>query len=218
MEVPREAWKPWSMGALTKPPSGAAAGTGRANAAVDVSELNRLRQEARDAGAAEGRKEGLQQGYCEGHAQGLAAGNAAVQAQAAQLLALAHSLPQALRRADEEISRSLVALALDVARQVVHRTLDAAPELLVPLVQDLLHQEPALQGDPRLLLHPLDAELVTRALGTELLGAGWSVRPDESVSRGGCLVQSGTGAHDATLETRWSRVIAVIGAESPQDG
>jgi len=77
-------------------------------------------------------------------------------------------------------------------------------------VQDLLHAEPALQGEPRLLLHPDDVALVKNSLGSELEAAGWQLRPDETMSRGSCRVQSATGERDASLETRWKSVTAAL--------
>ena len=212
------AWQRWEMGSVARPaparpPAAAPAAPPRPRApAVDPAELQRLRQQAHDAGMAEGRRAGLAQGHDQGYAAGLAAGKAATEEQAAQLLAAARSLPAALRRVEEDVAEAVVALALDLARQVVHRSLEAQPQLLVPVVQDLLRREPALQGEPRLLLHPLDADLVTGVLGAELRAAGWQVLPDETITRGGCLVKAGSGAHDATLETRWARVSAALAA------
>jgi len=204
-EGERSAWQRWEMRSLTAARSG-----GAPRPAIDPAELRRLREQAREAGAAEGRREGLAQGHAEGYAAGLAAGQGAVQEQAARLGALAQALPQALHRVEGELAMTLVALALDVARQVVHRTLEAEPQWIVPLVQDLLHAEPALQGDPRLLLHPDDMALVTAALGAQLQDAGWQLRADDAISRGGCTVQAASGSQDATLETRWQRVIAPL--------
>ena len=120
------------------------------------------------------------------------------------------SLPAALRRAETELADAVLTLALDVARQVVHRTLRAEPEWVLPLVQDLLHTDPALQGEPRLLLHPEDVALVKNSLGNELQAAGWQVRADETLSRGSCRVQSASGELDASLETRWKSVTAAL--------
>lgn len=212
------AWQRWEMHSIAKPMparAAAAAPPRPREPAVDPAELERLRQQARDAGMVEGRKAGLAQGHDQGYAAGLAAGKAAMEQQAAQLLATAASLPAALRRAEEDLAEAVVALALDLARQVIHRSLDARPELLVPVVQDLLRREPALQGEPRLLLHPLDAELVAGVLGAELRAAGWQVLPDDTITRGGCLVRAGSGAHDATLETRWARVSAALATGIP---
>ncbi len=217
------AWQRWEMDTLDPPtlqaPGPAGPGIAPIEAApsmalLHAAELASLRREARSAGEAEGRREGHAKGHAEGYAQGrtegLAAGLAAASVHAEQLRALLASLPAALRRADTELADAVLTLALDVARQVVHRTLRAEPEWVLPLVQDLLHAEPALQGEPRLLLHPDDVALVKNSLGNELQAAGWQVRPDDSMSRGSCRVQSATGEMDASLETRWKSVTAAL--------
>lgn len=219
-QLGRPAWQRWEMGTLPGTPSdppvplrpvGVPAPAPATQPTIDVAELQRLRQQARDAGFAEGRKEGLAKGQAEGHAAGVATGRAETQAQADRLRALAETLPAALRRVEGELSELLLSLALDLARQVVHRSYHAEPEWLLPLVQDLLRREPALQGEPRLLLHPADLALVSGALGPELQSAGWQLRTDESITRGGCVVQAGTGTLDATLETRWARMAEALG-------
>lgn len=219
------AWERWEMGNIAGDPSRTTA-AGRMAAAratlpppppppavpvgVAQAELRRLRQEAIAAGQATGHAEGWAAGHAEGHIAGLATGLAAATAHAEQLRALSTSLPEALRGAEREITDVLLTLALDIARQVVHRTFRAEPEWLLPLVQDLVHAEPTLQGEPRLLLNPADVALVKDSLGNELQQAGWQVRPDESIQRGGCRVQSPAGEIDATLETRWKSVTAAL--------
>jgi flagellar assembly protein FliH len=223
------AWQRWEMDTLNEPAPPAP--TARSAAAVEVppspalihaAELARLRREARLAGEAEGRREGQLQGHAEGFAEGrsegLAAGLAAASAHAEQLRALATSLPEAMRRAESELADALLALSLDVARQVVHRTLRAEPEWVLPLVQDLLHAEPVLQGEPRLLLHPDDVALVKNSLGNELQAAGWQVRADETITRGGCRVQSPSGEVDASLEMRWKSVTAALLCDADAQG
>ncbi|MDM0104351.1 flagellar assembly protein FliH [Variovorax sp. J22R24] len=222
------AWQRWEMDTLNEPqapaqrklavPTEAPPSPALAHAA----ELARLRREARTAGEAEGRAEGRAMGHEEGvaagRAEGLAAGLAAASAHAEQLKALSASLPAALRRAEAELADAILTLALDVARQVVHRTLRAEPEWVLPLVQDLLHTEPALQGEPRLLLHPDDVALVRSSLGNELQTAGWQVRADEAIARGGCRVQSASGEMDASLETRWKSVTAALHRDADTQG
>ncbi|MGJ7520476.1 flagellar assembly protein FliH [Variovorax sp. LT1P1] len=219
------AWERWEMGSVGGDPSRTTA-AGRMAAAratlppapppptvpagVAQTELRRLRNEAEAEGKATGHAEGWAAGHAEGHIAGLATGLAAATAHAEQLRALSTSLPAALRGAESAITDVLLTLALDIARQVVHRTLRAEPEWLLPLVQDLIHAEPTLQGEPRLLLNPADVALVKDSLGNELQQAGWQVRPDDSIQRGGCRVQSPIGEIDATLETRWKSVTAAL--------
>ena len=211
------AWQRWEMGTLGEdaalPPREIEAANAQRIDPVALArdaELERLRLEARAAGEAEGRREGWTQGHADGHTAGLASGLAAASAHAEQLRALAATLPDALRRAESELADAILTLALDVARQVVHRTLRAEPEWVLPLVQDLLHAEPALQGEPCLLLHPEDVALVKNSLGNELQIAGWQVRADDTLARGGCRVQSASGEMDASLETRWKSVTAAL--------
>lgn len=224
------AWERWEMGTIDGSPRAsmstpAARRTAeRRNTApppspppapkVDLADLARIRREARMDGEAEGRAAGLAEGRKVGHTEGLATGLAAATAHAERLRALARSLPDALRRAEEELSQTVLALALDVARQVVHRTLKAEPEWVLPVVRDLLNTEPALRGEPRLLLHPDDVALVRSSLGEEIEAAGWQMRADDTITRGGCRVQSATGELDGTLETRWKRVAAALDGEA----
>ena len=214
----RSAWQRWEMDTLNTPAAAprhaAVPEAAPSPALLHAAELAGLRREARQAGEAEGRREGLAHGRAEGHAEGraegLAAGLAAANAHAEQWRALATSLPAALRGAEREVADALLTLALDVARQVVHRSLRTEPEWINALVQDLLAAEPALQGEPRLLLHPEDVALVRASLGHDLERAGWQLRADDTMARGGCRVQSASGELDASLQTRWKRVTAAL--------
>ncbi|CAN7561319.1 flagellar assembly protein FliH [Variovorax paradoxus] len=222
------AWQRWEMGAIDADADALAARSAgiEAPAAPRVdpaalareAELERLRLEARATGEAEGRREGWAEGHAEGRAEGLAAGLAAASAHAEQLRALAASLPAALHSAESELADAILALALDVARQVIHRTLRVEPEWVLALVQDLLHTEPALQGEPRLLLHPEDVALVKNSLGGELQAAGWQLRADDTLARGGCRVRSASGEMDASLESRWKRVAGAFSRDAEPDG
>lgn len=230
------AWQRWEMQSLGTPsrrPGAAARGQNDAKAAapprtppgptLEDKLLARLRVDARAMGEAEGRRQGFAQGHAEGleagRTEGRAEGLALATAHAEQLRTLAQSLPAALAGIERELSDSLIALALDVARQVVHHSLDVEPAWIVPLVQQLLASKPALQGEPRLQLHPDDVALVRSSLGNALQEAGWQVRADDSLSRGGCRVLCAGSEVDATLETRWERVTAgLVGEEKAAHG
>ncbi len=224
------AWERWEMGTLDggKPPARRKAAErngqhGNANGSalalppapppapkIDLAELARIRKDARAAGEADGRAAGLAEGRKTGHTEGLATGLAAASVHAERLRALAQSLPDALHRAESELAETVLALALEVARQVVHRTLKTDPEWVLPVVRDMLNTEPALRGEPRLLLHPDDVALVRNSLGEEIEAAGWQMRADDHIERGGCRVQSANGELDGTLQTRWKRVAAAV--------
>lgn len=181
---------------------------------IDEAELARLRNEAQAAGEALGYPMGYERGQAAGHAAGLAA----VREQAANLHALAVAMPAALRTAERTVAQDLLALAMDIARHIVGQSLAADPQAILPVVRALLHAEPALSGAPQLLLHPDDAALVKEHLKEDLQGAGWRIRVDGQIQRGGCRALAASGEQDATLETRWERVtaaLAPIGATTP---
>ena len=220
-KLPQTAWQRWEMASFahTLPVQAAQAAPANEPEAppielplqIDEAALTKLRLEAQMAGAAEGRDQGHAQGLAEGRAAGLAA----VQAQAAQLQTLALALPAALQLAQDSVADDLLALALDIARQVLGQALAAQPQAILAVVHELLQAEPSLSGAPQLLLHPDDAALVKELLADDLKAAGWRVRPDAQMARGGCRVTAHSGERDATVQARWERVSAALARPYP---
>jgi len=215
------AWQRWEMSAIASAlvaaeapvdeqanalPAESSAVTCASTIVIDEEELNRMRLQAQQAGQVEGHKEGFEQGHAEGYAAGLTL--AQTQAQALQTLLAA--LPQAMRTAEAEVAEDLLALAIDIAQQVVSQTLASDSQHMLALVRNLLRMEPVLNGTPRLLLHADDVALVQQHLADELTSAGWRIRTDPTIERGGCRVHAASGTLDATLETRWERVTAAF--------
>lgn len=56
------------------------------------------------------------------------------------------------------------------------------------------------------------------SLGGELQAAGWQLRADDSLARGGCRVRSASGEMDASLESRWKRVAGAFSRDAEPDG
>jgi flagellar assembly protein FliH len=214
------AWQRWEMASFTPEPQPDVAPVAAAPELepvepvllIDEAELARLRLEAQKAGETAGHEKGYARGLAQGHAAGLAA----VQAQAGQLQALTLTLPAALRLAESRIADDLLALALDIARQVLGQALAAQPQAILAVVHELLQAEPSLSGAPQLLLHPDDAALVKELLEDDLLAAGWRLRADAQITRGGCRVTASSGERDATVQARWERVTAALArSETP---
>jgi flagellar assembly protein FliH len=181
-------------------------------------ELQRLRDAAHAKGVASGHVAGqalgYQAGYDQGHAQGFAQGQSEAREEAARLAALAETFKAALDGAQHEISETLVALALDIAQQVVRQHVQHDPAALIAAAREVLAVEPALIGAPHLIVSPADLPVVEAYLMEELQARGWSVRTDPAVERGGCRAHAGTGEVDAGIDTRWERVAAALGKAS----
>lgn len=225
-------WRRWQMDKLHRPLPAAAddqTNPRRAKQRWDL-ELQALRAEARQSGHREGREaafaEGREAGYREGfdagrkdgHTEGLEVGRqqAARELEAllgetvAPLQPLATRFAQALDSLDGEIIDGLVNLALATGRQLARDRLDIAPEIILDIVRELLHNEPSLSGKPRLWLHPEDLNIVQEHLGGEFTAAGWTLQPDDQITRGGCRVSSPNGELDATWESRWRAICGQV--------
>jgi len=174
-------------------------------------EIERMHDDMRRAGFEEGRAAGHAEGLEAGRAEGYTEGRARAEAEAARLAGLADSLDEALRELDGEIAEQLMALAIEMARRMVKLTLAEHPEAILGTVRSALLQLP--QGHAHIQLHPDDLALVREHLGEQLAHAGHRLQEDARLERGECRIDGQGAQVDATLETRWRRVLESIGHE-----
>ncbi|MDR2208703.1 MAG: flagellar assembly protein FliH [Azoarcus sp.] len=182
-------------------------------------EIEQIHEEARqsgfDEGLAEGRKqghsEGREAGFREGREAGFSEGKAAAENEALQLHELVAQLEQALLSLDAEIAEELMSFAVEFARKIIQHTLAVEPEAVVSAIRAVLQTLP--QSRAQIHLNPDDIALVRRHLDEVLDQAGHVLIEDETVSRGGCRVETPGAQIDATMETRWRRAIESLGRE-----
>jgi flagellar assembly protein FliH len=171
------------------------------------------------------------------HAEGLAAGQRDGLASAQQLIGeraaeiaaqqtqdkLRTALPafQALARS-LEIERdrwmthweaAAVELSASIAEKILRHELMRRPELAKAIVHEALELA-AGQPHLKLRLHPADIEVFQDA-GQEALSRLATVGdaelvPDESIARGGCLIETRHGVIDARLETQLERITSEL--------
>jgi len=151
--------------------------------------------------------EAHEQGYAAGYAEGIASARAS----AAQIDALMTSLQQSLNDLDQHVAEQLLATAVEIASQMLRQSLRVKPELLLPVVREAIATLYPHTGHPVLFAHPDDAALIRTQLGEQLAHNNWRIIDDATLSAGGCRVEVGSSEIDATLETRWRRVIDAIG-------
>lgn len=167
------------------------------------------RNQARD----EGRMEGHAEGYAAGHVEGLAQGREAAAAEREQLMQLLGGFTGELAKANETVSREVLALALDVAKAMLKSALPVRPELVLPVIEDAMRHLPSVQSPAVLQLHPDDFVLVQAQLGDGLVANGWRLQPDAALERGGCRIETGANQVDAELSTRWQRIAGALGVK-----
>lgn len=218
--IPKEkltAYQRWELAAFDEAEQVAKAAAEEAAAAEAASgntqfalptaeEIERIHSEAQETGYAAGHEAG--------HAAGYEAGLAKAEAEAAQLAALGENLVGHLKELDQQVAENLLAVAVETARQVLRQSLRLKPELLLPVVREAVTSMPLHHGHPLLFLNPADAALVRQHLGEQLAHNGWRILEDAGVTCGGCRIEIGTSEVDATLETRWRRVLDAIGTSA----
>jgi len=211
--IPKEkmtAYQRWELAAFDEAEKEAAAQAVAAAAAPEAAEalpavalptaeeVERIHREAHEAG----------------YAAGYAEGAAAARDEAQQLVALGEHLRNDLQTLDQSVSGQLLALAVEIAGQVLRQSLQLRPELLLPVVREAVATLSLHHGHPALFLNPADAELVRRHLGEQLAHNGWRIIEDTTVTAGGCRIEAGASEVDATLQTRWRRVLEAIGTDT----
>ena len=175
-----------------------------------IGEIAQRREQAHQEGYAAGYAASQESGYAAGHELGFKQGLIEAQAEAAILRSLTDSFSEAVRAADIEIAEHLLALAFDIARQVIGQNIAIDPTSLITVARELIEAEPALSGGQQLVVNPADLPAIHAYLKDELAADGWTVRADPAIERGGCRAYSASGEIDGTLQTRWERVSAAI--------
>ena len=153
--------------------------------------------------------------YTEAHESGYAAGYetgiAEARIEATQINTLLNNLQQSLQCIDQEVADQLLAVSIEIASQVLRQSLRVKPELLLPVVREAVAALSPHHGHPALFVHPDDAALIRTHLGEQLSHNNWRIIEDGQLEAGGCRAEIGASEVDATLETRWRRVIEAIG-------
>jgi len=173
-----------------------------ADAVPTVAQLEHIQQQAHE------------EGYNAGYAKGYAEGAQKAHAEAQRLAEMIGALEKELQQVDQQIAQDLLNLALEIAKQMLQQTLKVKPDLLLGVVREAISELPHFNQHANLVLHPADAELVRTSMGEQLTHTDWKIFEDAQMERGGCRVETANSQIDATLATRWKRVVSSIGQDS----
>jgi flagellar assembly protein FliH len=179
-------------------------------------ELIDSKEKAKQEGYAQGFEEGQTAGHAQGFKAGLEEGQKHVQEIVNYLTDIEYNLQKLYSYSREYLAQEVLDLALDLARAVTMRSIEKQPDCIFEVVEKALEQIPILQLPAKLLLNPLDAELIEASQGRNLNDAGWKIVYDPQISRGGCRLETGSNDVDATVETRFEKMMAALGKE-PQN-
>lgn len=130
------------------------------------------------------------------------------------IASVVQSLQESLAAMQQRMAQDVLALACDIAREVVRRELSVGPDVLEPVVREAVGMLLAEGRLAMVRLNPSDMGAVEQPLRDEM-GASIQWVADAAVPTGGCLVESGGTVVDGSVAKRWERAIASLGLESP---
>jgi len=171
-------------------------------------------------------QEARQQAYAEGFSRGHDAGGQeardALEASvrktaeetAVRMAQLLHNTRDHLKKSEDQISRHILELACDLARQVVRQELRGDPAHLRPVIAEALGQLVEDSQVATVRMNPGDLAMMKGALQENMGGHPAEFVADAAISPGGCLIESATMTVDATIEKRWSRAVGNLGLDA----
>lgn len=177
-------------------------------------EMQALQKEAYDEGFNLGRKEGRTRGYN----QGLQEAQEKLNEKVNLFQGLLELLAQPLTELDDEVENNIVELTLQIARHLIRRELKSEPGEIVAVVREGLSALPVSARNPRIYLHPEDAELVRSTLSLNNDDHNWRIEEDLLMVRGDCRIETESSRIDASIEARLSAIAAnILGGERDTD-
>jgi flagellar assembly protein FliH len=171
------------------------------DAVRDRAEFFHARELARREGMEEGRREAA----------------ALLEGDRLALKALIAGMNEVMQDFEQSLANDVLSMSLELAKLIVRQALRVKPEAVVAVVREAVESLPGVSDQTVLLVHPADAVLIRMAAENDraLSELPWKIVEDEHMERGGCRLETPTTEVDATLETRWRRVLAALGRDDP---
>lgn len=205
--------KPTPASVQETPPSDASPAPPDAGTLETIQQFNLPTAEDIERIHEEARTSGYEAGFAEGRQSGELQARELFEAQTAALASIIGNLRNAVGDLEQSVADDLLSLAIEIAAQVTRGTINVKSELLLPIIREAIATLPLHHAHIVLRLNPKDIEHVRAEIGEQLAQTGAQLLEDSTISPGGCLLLAGASEVDATIETRWKRVLEAIGTE-----
>ena len=151
------------------------------------------------------------QAVAEGRAEGYAAGLAQAGTERARLAGVLQGLEAAAGDHADRLMDEVLDLALVLGRQLVGEALAVRRSLVLPIVAAALQQLPQSVQRVQVVANPGDVEIIQQFLDGDATRGRRQVVADPLIAPGGCRIETEQCDVDATLPTRWRRLLAGLG-------
>jgi len=184
---------------------------------LTADDIEKIRQQAYDAGFEEGRQAGEIKGYDEGLIsgkekgvedgvqQGLAEGQAKIELQLSELGQLVASLADPLASQQAILEQAVINVSMAISRAVIHRELGIDSSSIKGAVAYILSTMPKLESGSTFIVNSRDKTIVQSLI--EELESTMELKVDDAISPGGCLIETSTQLIDYTVEKRFQKTV-----------
>lgn len=174
---------------------------------LTAEELEAIRQAAYE----EGKEEGRRDGYKEGYDQGYKSGESDLRAAVNKLSQISRALFEPVEQQDDALEEALLQLVQNICSRVVHRELKLDSGSILTVVKEAINC--LVPGTERVRIHlnPVDTDFVIKSLKESGdMGENWNFLAHQTISPGGCIVDTDNAVIDARAEKRLATVIRQV--------
>jgi flagellar assembly protein FliH len=158
-----------------------------------------------------------EQAYREGLQAGREEAQALAEQQRAEVQALIAGVNQLMQDFEQTLASDVLSISLELTKLILRQAVRVNLEVVLPVVREAIANLPGVAEPTVIALNPADAALLRKLADGEpaLAALPWKIVEDVQIERGGCRLETPSTEIDATLETRWRRVIAALGRDDP---
>ncbi len=175
---------------------------------LTADDLKKLTEEAKKEGFEQGYQEGLEKGTREGTVAGEKAGHAKAYSESKQKLNdeiqrlghVASNLLIPMQEQEEALENIIVDMAINFTKELLQQEITQQPTLLLRVVKNALSALPAGSKNITVYVNETDSQLIDAHLPQAQ--RDWSIQVDNSVTTGGCRVETHESLVDYTCEHR----------------
>lgn len=178
---------------------------------LTAEDLEQIRQAAYEEGMSQGQEAGYREGHEKGYREGFDAGKSDLDTLVARLGQISRALLEPVASHDRELEETLLSLVENIATRVVQRELIIDSSSVLVIVKEALAcLNPAAQRI-RIHLNPDDADQVIKALqNSGEWQDSWRFLSHDTISPGGCIIDTENSVVDARAEKRLATVIRQV--------
>ncbi len=168
-------------------------------------------EQGREDGFLKGKAEGYEEGSDKGYADGLQQGEREVNDVLSRLNSMLALLHEPIAMQHEELESVLYDLVTHLVTIITHKELSIDSSVTTQIIQDSLAALPRNSDRIRVFVNPDDYEISHEQASRQI--DPWQVFSDESVSRGGCRVETLSSLIDSSVENRLEDLLTQVVAE-----